>query len=101
MSHLYGVLGVPKDAEAKQVKAAYWTLAKVCHPDIPGGSTERFTQISLAYATLGNRTRRATYDAELRALARHRLKNAVALMAASFAVTVGSGMFVAGVLLRI
>jgi molecular chaperone DnaJ len=99
MSHLYGVLGVPKDAEAAQVKAAYWTLAKVFHPDIPGGSTQRFTEISLAYETLGNRTRRATYDAELRALARHRLRNAVAMMAASFVVTVGSGIFVVGVLL--
>ncbi len=101
MSHLYGVLDIPRDAAAAQVKAAYWTLAKACHPDIPGGSTQRFTEISLAYATLGNRTRRAAYDAELRAMASHRLKSAVAMMAASFAVTVGSGIFVAGVLLGV
>jgi molecular chaperone DnaJ len=101
MSHFYGVLGVPKDAEAAQVRAAYWTLAKVCHPDITGGSAERFTDISRAYATLGNRGRRATYDADLRAMARHRLKTAAAMMAASFAVTVGSGMFVVGVLLGV
>jgi curved DNA-binding protein CbpA len=101
MSHLYGVLGVPKGAEAAQVKAAYWTLAKACHPDITGGSAERFTQISGAYATLGNRARRASYDAELRAMARDRLRSAVVLMAASFAVTVGSGIFVVGMLLGV
>jgi curved DNA-binding protein CbpA len=99
MSHLYGVLGVPKDAAAIEVKAAYWTLAKACHPDIGGGSAQRFTEVSLAYATLGNRARRAAYDAELRALARERLRCTVATLAASFAVTVGSGIFVAGVLL--
>lgn len=99
MSHLYGVLGVPRDADNAQVKAAYRTLAKACHPDLPGGSERRFREISLAYATLGNPARRAAYDAEMRAVFGRRLKSAAVLMAASFGLTVGSGIFVAGLLL--
>ena len=101
MSHLYGVLGIPKNADNGQVKAAYRTLAKVCHPDRPGGSERRFREISLAYATLGNPVRRAAYDAERRALFCRRLKSAAAMMAASFGLTVGSGIFVAGLLLSV
>jgi curved DNA-binding protein CbpA len=101
MSRLYGVLGIPRNADNDQVKAAYRTLAKACHPDRPGGCEQRFTEISLAYATLGNPVRRAAYDAEARAMFCHRLKSAAAMMAASFGLTVGSAMFVAGLLLRV
>jgi curved DNA-binding protein CbpA len=101
MSHLYGVLGIPRDASNAQVKAAYRTLAKACHPDLPGGSERRFREIGLAYSTLGNPGRRAAYDAEMRAMFGHRLKSAAALMAVSFGLTVGSGIFVAGLLLRV
>jgi curved DNA-binding protein CbpA len=101
MSHLYGVLGVPRDADNARLKAAYRTLAKACHPDLPGGSDQRFKEISLAYTTLGNPERRAAYDAEMRAVFCRRLKSAAATMAASFGLTVGSGIFVAGLLLGV
>lgn len=101
MAHLYEVLGIPKNADNARVKAAYWTLAKTCHPDRPGGSEQRFREISLAYATLGNPVRRAAYDAEIHAVFCHRLKSAAAMMAASFGLTVGSGIFVAGLLLSV
>jgi curved DNA-binding protein CbpA len=101
MSHLYGVLGIPRRADTAQVKAAYRALAKICHPDLPSGSDQRFKEISLAYATLGNPTRRAAYDASMRAQFCHRLKSAAVLMAASFGFTVGSAMFVAGLLLSV
>jgi len=102
MSQLYGVLGIPRDAEIAQVKSAYRNLAKAYHPDLHGGSEQRFREISHAYETLVNPARRAAYDAEniqVRAMARRRLKGAVATMAASFMLTVGSGVFVAGWLL--
>jgi len=104
MSHLYGVLGIARDADNAQVKSAYRNLAKAYHPDLRGGSEQRFREISHAYETLVNPERRAAYDAEsaqMRGTARRRLKSAVATMAASFMLTVGSGMFVAGWLLGV
>src|SRR5215468_6208513 len=99
MSQLYGVLGIPRDADYAQVKAAYRTLAKTCHPDLPGGSEQRFREINFAYTTLGNPARRAAYDAQMRAVFCHRMKSAAAMMAASFGITVCSAMFVASLLL--
>jgi len=101
MAYYYGVLGIATDADHTQVKTAFRTLAKTCHPDLQGGDEERFREISLAYATLADPTRRAVYDvkcARLRAGARRRLA-AAATMTASFALTVGSGVAVAGWLL--
>jgi curved DNA-binding protein CbpA len=102
MSQLYGVLGVTPDADSVQVKAAFRNLAKACHPDLHGGGEQRFREISAAYETLINPARRAAYDAEtaqLHARARRRLKSAAATMAASFMLTVSSGMVIAGWLL--
>jgi curved DNA-binding protein CbpA len=104
MSHLYEVLGITRDADKTQVKSAYRTLAKACHPDLPGGSARRFREVSTAYQTLVNPAKRAAYDARLaleRAMARRRFKTAVAMMAASFTLTVSSGMAVAGLLLGV
>lgn len=104
MTHLYGVLGIPKDADNAQIKSAYRNLAKACHPDVNCGSEQRFTEIGHAYEILVDPARRAAYDAEtaqVRAMFRSRLKSAIATMAASFMLTVGSGMFVAGLLLGV
>src|SRR5262245_57592243 len=104
MSHLYEILGIPGDADNAQVKSAYRRLAKVCHPDMQGGSERHFREISNAYQTLVNPARRTAYDARLaleRAMARRRFKAAAAMMAASFTLTVGSGMAVAGLLLGV
>jgi len=102
MPHYYGVLGIASDADHAQVKTAFRNLAKTCHPDLQGGDEERFREISRAYATLVDPARRAAYDVQcawVRAGARRRLAAAAATMAASFALTVGSGVAVAGWLL--
>jgi curved DNA-binding protein CbpA len=96
------VLGIAADAGRDQVKAAFRNLAKTCHPDLEGGDGDRFREVSLAYITLADPARRAAYDVEcarVRAGARRRLAAAAATMAASFALTVGSGVAVAGWLL--
>jgi curved DNA-binding protein CbpA len=102
MPHYYGVLGIAADADKAQVKTAFRSLAKTCHPDLPGGNEPRFKELSEAYTTLANSSRRAAYDAQwtrVRADARRRFAGAVATMVASFALTVGSGVAVAGWLL--
>ena len=102
MSHLYRVLGVGRRADSAQIKSAFRALAKTCHPDLHGGSAtaeRRFRDIWHAYETLANPTSRAAYDALERARARQRFRSVATTMAASFAITVGSGAFVAGWLL--
>jgi curved DNA-binding protein CbpA len=99
MPHYYGVLGVTTGADSIQLKTAFRTLAKTCHPDLRGGDGERFKELSLAYETLADPVRRAAYDAQcarVRAGGRRRVAAAVATMAGSFALTVGSGVAVAG-----
>jgi DnaJ-class molecular chaperone len=102
MSHLYWVLGVSPRSDRAVVKSAFRCLAKTCHPDMQGGDEPRFKEIANAYATLVNPARRAAYDAQCalaRAHARRRMAGAIATMAASFTLTVGSGVAVAGWLL--
>jgi DnaJ-class molecular chaperone len=102
MPHYYGVLGIAANADTGQVKAAYRNLAKSCHPDTEGGDTSRFCEIRQAYMVLADPMQRASYDARCaaaRTRARRRLAGAAATMVASFTLTVGSGMAVAGWLL--
>jgi curved DNA-binding protein CbpA len=102
MSHLYGILGVSPKADRAAVKSAFRSLAKRCHPDMQGGDELRFKEVANAYATLVNPTRRAAYDAQcalLRARGRRQVAAVIATMAASFGLTLGSGMAVAGWLL--
>jgi hypothetical protein len=48
----YAVLGVAENADPEIVKAAYRALAKQHHPDCPGGSAERFLEITSAWKAL-------------------------------------------------
>jgi curved DNA-binding protein CbpA len=89
MSH-YDTLGVPRNATAGEIKAAYRKLSKETHPDATraantdanegrsssgSGRTivdrnaraERFKRVSVAASVLTNPRRRAAYDAELAA----------------------------------
>lgn len=64
---LYDVLGVAVNAPRAEVKRAYRKLALRLHPDKCASPTanERFKAVQEAYATLGDRSRRAAYDASL------------------------------------
>ncbi|WP_035765497.1 J domain-containing protein, partial [Arthrobacter sp. H20] len=57
----YAVLGVSRDATAKQVKDAYRRAARSTHPDA-GGSAEKFHDVAVAYETLADPERRRRYD---------------------------------------
>ena len=62
---LYELLGVPRTAEAEEIKKAYRTLAKKLHPDRNPGdkvSEEKFKEVSAAFAVLGDAPKRALYD---------------------------------------
>jgi len=61
----YAILGVPKNANAKDIKKAYYQLAKKHHPDTNQGdptSMKKFQEVSEAYEVLGDDDKRAQYD---------------------------------------
>jgi molecular chaperone DnaJ len=61
----YQVLGVDRSASATEVKAVYRRLALRYHPDRNPGdrlAEERFKEVSMAYAVLGDEDKRARYD---------------------------------------
>ena len=58
---LYEVLGVEKDADSRDIKKAYFNLAKTHHPD-KGGDAEKFKQIQRAYDVLSDDEKRNFYN---------------------------------------
>ncbi len=52
----YQVLGLKIDATEKEIKAAYFKLAKKYHPDLNSGADarEKFEKVSKAYETLSD-----------------------------------------------
>jgi len=102
MVDFYKVLGVSADADGAQIKLAFRALAKVHHPDLHAGdklAERRFQTINGAYAVLSKPKMRADYDvarALQRSAARKRIKSAAVAMAASFLLTVTSGLALAG-----
>jgi len=58
---LYEVLGVSRTANAKEIKKAYFDLAKIEHPD-KGGNEEKFKQIQQAYDILSDDGKRRMYE---------------------------------------
>ncbi len=65
----YNVLGVDPAAEPEAIKSAYRTLARLYHPDMPGGSHARMVLLNRAWAVLGNEQARRVYDRGRRVLA--------------------------------
>jgi DnaJ-class molecular chaperone len=63
----YQVLGVAKDAPAKDIKSAYRKLARKLHPDAnpddPKGAEEKFKELQEAYEVLSDADKRRKYDA--------------------------------------
>ncbi len=61
----YEVLGVPKTADEKAIKAAYRRLARKYHPDVNKGdkaAEEKFKEVAEAFAVLSDKEKRASYD---------------------------------------
>ncbi|XP_014483147.1 PREDICTED: protein tumorous imaginal discs, mitochondrial-like isoform X2 [Dinoponera quadriceps] len=61
----YEILGVSKNASAKDIKKAYYQLAKKYHPDTNKGdpdSSKKFQEVSEAYEVLSDDTKRKEYD---------------------------------------
>jgi DnaJ-class molecular chaperone len=58
----YHILGIPKTADAKAIKAAYRKLAKQHHPDQVGGNEAKFKDINEAYNVLSDPEKRRRYD---------------------------------------
>jgi DnaJ-class molecular chaperone len=61
----YEVLGVPKSADAKEIKKAYRKLARTLHPDLRPGdkaAEERFKEVASAYDFLSDAEKKAAYD---------------------------------------
>lgn len=60
---LYKILGINKDATAKEIKGAYRKRANETHPDKQGDeSAEEFKEVSMAYLVLSNPDKRKRYD---------------------------------------
>jgi molecular chaperone DnaJ len=61
----YELLGVPRKAGAKDIRAAFRKLARKYHPDLNPGdksSEEKFKQLQEAYDVLSDSKKRQTYD---------------------------------------
>jgi preprotein translocase subunit Sec63 len=58
----YRVLNIPETASQQDVKKAFRTLAKKCHPDSAKGREEEFKEINEAYQVLSDTSVKQEYD---------------------------------------
>jgi len=59
----YQILGIPRNADSKEIKRAYRRKAKQYHPDVNSGdTTEKFQEINRAYEVLNNIDLKKKYD---------------------------------------
>ena len=61
----YELLGVPRKASAKDIRAAFRKLARKYHPDLNPGdkaAEEKFKQVQEAYDVLSDTKKRQMYD---------------------------------------
>jgi len=59
----YKILGVNMNASEDEIKKAFRKLAHEYHPDKKGGNEAKFKEASEAYSVLGDKNKRAQYDA--------------------------------------
>ena len=61
----YSVLGLSQKATQTEIKAAYYKLSKIYHPDVSTSdedASNKFRQITAAYEVLGNSKLKKLYD---------------------------------------
>ena len=61
----YQILGLPRDASARDISSAYRKLARQFHPDVTGGDPQaeaRFKEINAAHDVLSDDQKRAAYN---------------------------------------
>jgi curved DNA-binding protein CbpA len=58
----YRLLGLPRNASLRQIKAAHRALAKRYHPDAPTADPSRFLRVQEAYQVLADPLRRREWD---------------------------------------
>ena len=65
--NLYETLGVKRTSTEREIKDAYFSLAKKYHPDVSSAKNarEKFETIQKAYEVLSNEKARDKYDAEM------------------------------------
>jgi DnaJ-class molecular chaperone len=101
MRNFYAVLGVATKASDAEIKAAFRSVAKTCHPDVKPGDPEAdraFQEARRAYRFLSHPESRKVYDeflAQQRAASRQRMKRAATTMAATFVLTAATGLLMA------
>jgi len=69
-SSLYDILDIPADTSNQEIKAIYWRLAKVYHPDVAAInqknlSADEFMEILVAYSTLSDPDKHIKYNQSL------------------------------------
>jgi len=65
LTDYYSTLGVGRDASQKEIKKAYYQLAKKYHPDSnknDPNASKKFQEVSEAYEILGDEEKRQQYD---------------------------------------
>jgi len=63
VNDLYALLGVSRQASAREIVDGYRKAVLACHPDRTGGhDSERFRQVQEAYEILSDPVRRRDYD---------------------------------------
>jgi curved DNA-binding protein CbpA len=63
----YEVLGIPRDASTRQIRAAYVARARHAHPDLVGGKgLDVMRALNEAWEILKDRARKAAWDRENR-----------------------------------
>ena len=96
MRNFYSVLRVAPRASEAEIKAAFRTLAKTCHPDLKPGdkeAEEAFQEVKEAYRYLTNPETRKMYDAFLAeriAVERQRRLRSTMIMSATFLLTIAA-----------
>jgi curved DNA-binding protein CbpA len=81
---LYAILDVAQDATPEAIKQAWRRAATAAHPDRPGGSAERMSQVNQAYEVLSDPERRAGYDQNGDTRRSEALQNARAMLRNEF-----------------